>query len=440
MTAGMIVWREGMFIAPQHLQHLDRELRASMASLGRLDLSGDDFGLSRIRINQDLLAIGKVVVSEAAGLFPDQTYFDLAGELFLDVPDGTVDQVLLLAVPLHNGGITIVGETRGLHRWVVRDALLDDITDADAPPVEAELAAPGACLKLASDDLSGYACIPFARILEKTAEGRIVLDDTYLAVCIAIGASQRLLARLQEILSLARARANNAAMRLRLAQGAQSSASLIGERLELELLNRAIIGLQAAEHHPWMSPRRLYGLLAELLAGLDAHAARTTKPDILWNPLDPTGAFEKIITQLRGHLTLEAHANVISLTWNGELFEKRRLLRLVVPQRLLDEGRRPILAISDPGQNHKLGELVPKACKLAGISAMPELVTLGLQGVRLTHLPVAPPELRDKPDTAFFAVDTSSLLWMRFIEKKEALGLHIDERIDAPSATLYLIG
>lgn len=440
MTAGMIVWREGMFIAPQHLQHLDRELRANLAALGQLDISGEDFGLSRIQVNRDLLAIGKIVVSDAAGLFPDHTYFGLVRDLFLDVPDSTVDQVVMLAVPLHSGGMTLVGDTRGQHRWVVQDTLLDDMTDRDAPPVEAELAEPGVCLKLSSDDLSGYACIPFARILEKTVQGRVVLDDAYLPVCIAVGASQRLLARLHETLSLARARANNAAMRLRMAQGTQSSVSLISERFELELLNRAIMALQAAEHHPWLSPRRLYGLMADLLAGLDAHAARSVDPDIIWNPTDPTRSFEKIIARLRGHLTLEAHTAVISLGWNSELFEKRRLLRLVVPPRLMDQRRRPILAIFDPAHNSQLGELVPKACKLAGISAMPELVTHGLQGVRLTHLPVAPPELRDKTDTAFFAVDTNSSLWLRFIDSKEALGLHVDERIDAPSATLYLIG
>lgn len=440
MTKGMVVWREGMFIAPQHLQHLDRELRAHMASLAGLDLTGEDFGLTRLRINRDLLAVGKVAVSEATGVFPDRTFFELAQEAFLDVPDGTVDQVVMLALPLHTGGTSLVGEQQGLHRWLAHDADLADITDPDAPPVQAELAAPGACLKLASEDLAGYACIPFARILEKTADGRVVLDEAYLPVCSAVRASQRLMARLHEILSLARARANNAAQRLRRAQGTHSSASLMSERFELELLNRAIIALQAAEHHPWLSPRRLYGLMADLLAGLDAHADRVAEPDILWNPMDPTGSFERVIARLRAHLTLEARANVLSFPWNSELFEKRRLLRLVVPQRLLNEGRRPILAISDPGQAQALGDLVPKACKLAGISGMPDLVTHGLQGVRLRHLPVAPPELRDKADTAFFAVDTGSPLWLRFVEKKEALGLHVDERIDAPTAMLYLIG
>lgn len=440
MTRGMVVWREGMFIAPQHLQHLDRELRAHMASLGRLDVTGEDFGLTRLRINRDFLALGKVAVSDAAGVFPDRTLFDLAGAVFLDVPDGTVDQVVLLALPLHNDGTTLVGETQGLHRWVVHDTDLKDITDPDAPPVQAELAKPGACIKLASEELAGYACIPFARILEKTTDGRIVLDDAFIPVCIAVGASERLLARLHEILSLARARANNAAQRLRRAQGTHSSASLVSERFELELLNRMIIALQAAEHHPWLSPRRLYGLMADFLSGLDAHADRVVEADILWNPMDPTGCFERIIARLREHLTLEARANVLSFSWNTELFEKRRLLRLVVPQRLLNEGRRPVLAISDPGQAQDLGNLVPKACKLAGISGMPDLVTHGLQGVQLQHLPVAPPELRDKADTAFFAVDTRSPLWLRFVEKKEALGLHVDERIDAPTAMLYLIG
>lgn len=440
MSQGRIVWREGMFVAPQHFQVSDDRHEALVAEAARLDLSGDDHGLSRLRIDRTLLPIGKIGLTEAVGLFPDRTLFDLREALVRDVPDGAVDVEVLLAVPLAIAGAAQVGAVRGLHRWIARDLALADLTDADAPPLEAEVADLGLCLKLSTEDLSGFAAIPVARILEKTAEGRVVLDDSFLPVCIAIGASDRIMVRVDEVLSLARARANNAAARLRAAEGAQSTASLVIERLELDLLNRALQALQEAAAHPWMSPRRLHGLLAQLLAGLDAQAGRVADPDLRFVAADPTACFDRLIGRLKAALTLESRASVTGLRWNDDLFEKRRLLRLVVPQRLLAERRRPVLAVSATGHDGALGALVPRACKLAGISAMPDLVVHGLPGVGLLHLPVAPPELRDRADTAFFAVDTASPQWQRFQDRSEALALHVDERIGAPAVTLYLIG
>ena len=71
---------------------------------------------------------------------------------------------------------------------------------------------------------------------------------------------------------------------------------------------------------------------------------------------------------------------------------------------------------------------------------MPELVQRGLNGVGLRALSVAPTELRDRADAAFFAIDTGSAHWQRFVEKREALALHVDDRIRSLDATLYMVG
>ena len=70
---------------------------------------------------------------------------------------------------------------------------------------------------------------------------------------------------------------------------------------------------------------------------------------------------------------------------------------------------------------------------------MPDLVARGLAGIELTPLPVPPPELRSRADAAFFAVNTSSEHWLRYLEKREALALHIDDRIRTADATLYML-
>lgn len=440
MKPSAIVWREGMFMAPQHFQQNDAWVQRQLGEISRFALFGDDFGLSRLELDHSLLAIGKLGVMDAAGLFPDRSFFELTQTLVMDIPDGVVGTTAVLALPLQNPGVQQTGETRGLHRWLTRSVELEDLNDPETAPLEIEVAAPGVCLKLDREDLSGYACIPFARVLEKTAEGRVVLDENFIPTCIAVGASERLHSRLAEILSLARARANNAAQRLTAGAGTQTGSSLINERFELDLLNQAIVELQAAAQYPWLSPRQLFILMARLLAGMEAQAARVIDADVVFAAREPTVAFQQLIGRLRTALTLERRSSVVALAWNTELFEKRRLLRLVVPASLLRERRRPVLAVTSPDYSLELLSLVPQACKLAGLSAMPGLVTHGLAGIPLTPLSVPPAELRDRPDTAFFTIDTTSSMWAQVVDHQEALALHVDERIDRLSLMLYLMG
>ena len=151
------------------------------------------------------------------------------------------------------------------------------------------------------------------------------------------------------------------------------------------------------------------------------------------------GSFESIFAGLRRKLTLEKPASVMALSWNTELFESRRVLRLIIPTSVLNEGRRPILALRGPDNAQALSELGPLACKLCGLSSMPDLVARGLPGIELQALNVAPPELRSSADAAFFAINTSSEFWQRFLEKREALALHVDDRIQTVDATLYML-
>lgn len=435
-----IVWNEGMFIAPQHFQQYERMLHAYMNEVAQLDVQGNDHGLSEMEISDEHLKVGKISIQRAAGVFPDRTFFRLRLALVLDVPDGVVDTQVYLAVPLAQDGVTLVGDERGVHRLIRSRTVLRDTSNSDNEPLDAEVAEIGACLLLEGDDMSGFSAMPVAKILEKGADGRVVLDHSFIPPCLAIAGSMALTDRLDEIISLLRARAANTASRIASMRATQNSSSFLEERLELQGLNRSLFALQNALAHPYMSGRRLYGLLGELLVSLDAGRATATDPDMVYDAQAPGPAFMHIFYRLRKALTLEPEASVIPLTWNTELFEKRRLLRIIVPQKLLAEKRRPVLAVAAPDGTENLSKNVPLACKLAGISEMPELVQRGLPGVPLTPLSTAPSELRDRVDAAFFAIDTGSTYWQRFRSKREALALHVDDRIPSLDATLYMLG
>ncbi|MDE0782207.1 MAG: type VI secretion system baseplate subunit TssK [Planktomarina sp.] len=435
-----IVWSEGMFIAPQHFQHLELTMTSYADELAQIDIQGNDCGFSVLEINEEQLKVGKLSVRHAAGILPDRTFFQLAQELILDCPDGTVDSKVFFGVPLARRGAIQVGDTRGVHRLLSEQKTLHDISNSENEPLETETASFGACLLLEGADLSGFSVLPLGRILEKTMEGKIVFDKSFIPPCLSLVASDILVDRLDDVLSLARARATNTAGRIEVAMQTQSTSSFLDEKLELQILNKAIFTLQNVAMHPYISSRRLHSLLGELTVSLNANDAKTTDQSFVYDPSDVGKSFALVFSQLRRQLTLQTKSSVLALPWNDELFGKRRLLRLVIQPRLLSEDRRPILSVSGPEGAASLSEIVPSACKLAGISAMPELVKRGLPGVALKSLGNAPSELRDKADAAFFAIDTGSIHWQSFVEKKEALAIHVDDRIHTMTATLYMLG
>lgn len=435
-----VVWSEGMFIAPQHFQQFELALRAYVNGLATLDIEGDDYGFGHVSLDAERLKIGKVSIQKASGVLPDRTYFDLTEEQSLDIPEGTVEKSVFLAVPLARRGNTQVGDRRGVHRFLSERAEIHDISDHRNEPVDAEISSLGVCLRLEGEDMSGFAAMPVARVLERTPEGLIILDKGFVPPCLAIGASEALMDRVFDILSLARARAVNTAARIKAIRQSQHPGSYLDERLELETLNRGIFAVQNALSHPHRSARWLYSALGDLTVSLQAGEAVPTEPALVYDAQHPGRAFDQLFVHLRRKLTLQSEVSVIELQWNTELFEKRRLLRMVITARILAEGRRPVLAVSAPLGRASLMEIVPSVCKLAGISAMPELVQMGLPAIKLTPLGTAPSELRDKADAAFFAIDTGSPHWKRFVEKKEALAMHVDDRIPTLTSTLYMLG
>jgi type VI secretion system protein ImpJ len=440
MTTHGIVWTEGMFIAPQHFQHSDMAMRAYADAVAQLPLAAGDHGVSELEINLDALNIGKFALRHAAGVFPDRAFFRLSEELVIDIPDGCVGETVYLALPLAVYGAAQVGAPGERTRLSKRLTELRDIAEPGNAPIEAELAELGACLLRGSEDLAGFATIPVARVLEKDSDGRVVLDRRFMPCALCLGAAPRLGERLEEIISLARQRAANAATRVTSDIETRSEASLLTERLELLTLNRWLVVLQNAAATPRFAPRALHAALAQLLVELEALVGSEADPELLFNPLDLGTCFEPLIAGLRRRLTLERQSDVVALDWNSELFEKRRLLRVVVPARHLAENRRLVLAVTAPEGARVLTEMVPLAAKLAGLSAMPELVTRGLPGIELRPMTTAPGELRMRADAAFFEVNTASSLWKQFVDKREALALHVDSRIPALEATLYLLG
>ena len=102
MTTHKVLWLEGMLLRPQHFQHNDRYYDQQMKTRTRL-LGRYTWGFLSLEVDEQFLSMGKLVVSQASGVLPDGSLFDLGGSselLALVVPPNTGKTAVYLALPL----------------------------------------------------------------------------------------------------------------------------------------------------------------------------------------------------------------------------------------------------------------------------------------------------------------------------------------------------
>ncbi|WP_312408019.1 type VI secretion system baseplate subunit TssK, partial [Pseudomonas rhodesiae] len=73
MQAYKVIWQEGMLLRPQHLQHNDRYYQQQLNQT-RL-LGSDGWGFLTLHVDTQHLNLGKVVLTQASGMFPDGSLF-----------------------------------------------------------------------------------------------------------------------------------------------------------------------------------------------------------------------------------------------------------------------------------------------------------------------------------------------------------------------------
>ncbi len=190
-----VVWGEGLFLQPQHLQqqerYLERLVRASTAPLRPFA-----WGLTRLELDRDLLTLGKFAVRAAAGMLPDGTPFAMPDHddhpRPIDLPETIAQRHRLPHAadpPARRGGnrrARARRDGRPLRRRRARGA------DSNAG-YQSIATVPVGRLRLRfaleGEARAGFAGIALARIIEVRADRSVVLDEGYIPPLLASEAS-----------------------------------------------------------------------------------------------------------------------------------------------------------------------------------------------------------------------------------------------------------
>ena len=200
-----VIWSEGMFLRPQHFQQHTRYLENYVEGRSAV-LRTHPWGFSQLKLDRQLLTLGKFGIASAQGVFPDGTPFNLPDDeeapSFLDIPEQVQNSVVYLGLPVRRQGATESDcneDPHGLARYLCRKQDTRDSNAGFETEAQLELGSLRMRLLLDDDKLDDYLCIGVARIAEIRSDNQVVLDEDYIPTVLNCQAEPVLAAFLKEL-------------------------------------------------------------------------------------------------------------------------------------------------------------------------------------------------------------------------------------------------
>jgi type VI secretion system protein ImpJ len=421
-----IIWSEGLFLRPQHFQQQERFLESYVE--GRAAAVRVPFwGFTELDIERDLLAIGRLGIRRARGIFPDGTPFNMPDNEPLPAPleIGTQlrNQVVHLAVPLRKSGLMLAGADDpdlAIARYRGRDYEARDVISTSNEPADLQVAALNARLLPESEPAADFARIALAHVVECRADGHVILDDAFIPTVLRCGAAPRLATFLSELQGLLHQRGD--ALAARTVATGRGGAAEIADFLLLQTINRhepVVIHLAASGD---CHPEELYRLLLQMAGDLSTLTSATRRPaqfpGYRHNALRVS--FEPVIQDLRTLLSVVLERNAISLPLEQKKFGIS--LATVSDRTLFDNAVFVLAARADLGAE-ELRNRFPMQLKVGSVDQIRDLVNLQLSGVGVQAMAVAPRQIPYHAGCVYFELDRSGELW-KGLKTSGVIALH----------------
>lgn len=421
-----MIWSEGLFLEPQHFQQHDRFVEHLVRSHGRATEAWS-WGWVAYALDEVALGLGKIAIASAFGVLPDGTSFSFPDEAPvpppLDVPASTRDEVVMLALPLSRNGAKEFdvegGPADGL-RYVAVDTTAVDITTSTDRVAEMRVGMPNLRLMLAHEATDAYATIGIARIVERRADNRVLLDPRYIPPMLHALAQPQLLGYVQELAGLLHQHADRLAARL--SKPGRGGVAEVADFLLLQTLNRFEPQFVHLLHVPLLHPERAYQLtiaLAGDLATFDERRRTLAYPPYRHDDLE--GTFEPVMRELRQLLSQVREPDAVAI----ELQQHKSGVRVATINDLeLLKKAGFVLAVNAQMPGETLRVRFPTQAKLAPADRLRDLVNLAMPGIGLRAMPMAPRQIPFHAGFNYFELDRGCDLWKE-LEQTGNLAMYI---------------
>lgn len=445
LTNNRVVWSEGMLLQQQHLQQQDRYLHrlidARCAARGRFG-----WGFSKLLIDEPLLSLGKLALRVCEGVMPDGTPFSLPedGDLPqpLDIPESRRDAAIVLALALARPGVPEVEaaqqsehtqwqEGRGgaespvervsQARYRRAEYEVDDSHARGGDRVIVEVARLQMRLAFADEVGSEFSTLGVARLVERRADQRLVLDAGYMPPCIDYRAAPPLATFVEELIGLLNQRAQ--VLSARLADRSISAADELGDFLLLQLINRCVPLLTHWSMIDDVHPEALYCSLLQWVAELTGLLRGAVRPHVpepyRHDALART--FAPLIGRIREGLSYTMTPQAVAIDLDARPFGLH--VARVGDSTLFSSAGFVLTAKADMPAD-ELADALTLQLKVGPLERIDDLVNLQLPGIGLRLLPAAPRQLPFHAQRCYLAFDANDALWPQ-LALSGAIALHV---------------
>ena len=423
-----VIWTEGMFLQPQHFQQHDRHLEQQLRD--RLQAAwAYGWGFSSLTLDDAALNLGKLAISAAQGLLPDGTAFSLpnndAAPAAFDVPADARNELVVLALTLQRPGVIEsdaeeAGGSLGTRYKVTEVEVGDNNTNADRDAA-LQIGRINLRLMLARDAVEGYATLGVARVIERRADNKVVLDPHYVPPLLHARGHVILDGYVRELFGLLHQRGE--ALASRLAQPGRSGSGEIADFLLLETVNRNEPLFAHLQGVSVLHPERLYSACLTLAGDLSTFRERrrpSAYPEYDHDDLART--FRPVIDDLRQSLSMVMEQTAIPI----ELQDRKYGVRVAIISDVeLQRSAQFVLAVAAQMPGEALRGRFPTQVKIGPVERIRDLVNLQLPGVTLRPLPVAPRQIPYHAGFNYFELETrNNELWKQ-LESSGGMAMHI---------------
>jgi type VI secretion system protein ImpJ len=421
-----VIWSEGMLLQPQHLQQHDRYLHNTIENRVA-GLRPYAWGFTRLVIDEQLLAQGKLALLACAGVLPDGTTFNLPQDDALpeplDIPEDARDTMVVLALPLRRQGIVETSPEAGRENFARHRPVDYEAMDSNGLDNSALMQVGSLRLRVAleRDVANAYATLGIGRVVERRPDNRVVLDPSYCPPCLDFRAAPRLSAFADELVGLLNQRAQ--ALAGRLSQPGVAGAAEIADFLMLQLLNRGTPLFAHVAGATGLHPERLYSELAQLAGEL----ATFSRPDKrataypVYRHDRLAESFAPLIEDVRAALSMVVDTRALALSLEERQFGIRVA---VLPDPELLRSATFVLAVNAHMPPEAVRSGFPAMVKIGSIEKIRDLVNLQLPGIALRALPVAPRQLPFHAGYTYFELDKTGDNW-KMLTNSVGFAMHI---------------
>lgn len=427
MNTHKVIWQEGLLLRPQHFQHNDRYYDHQMKTRTQL-LGACTWGFLTLEIDVQFLNMGKLVISQASGILPDGSLFELGGNtepLALDVPPNTGRAPIYLALAVVTGNhleARRVEQSDVLARYIAYDTEVADSNAGEGSTRQISCARPDFKLLLGEQPSDqAYVKLKICEVLDTTPDGVTSLDPDYVPAYIQVHASSYLLSCLKEVISLLGHRGDALAERIR--SNGKVGGAEVGDFMMLQLINRTELLLRHYLGLEQVHPEALYRTLLTLLGDLAAFSSDTRRPhlDSRYQHSDQGASFRTLMETLRQVLSMVLEQHAIELVLQTRQYGIR-----VSPlhDHTLLGAASFVLAASANCDSEALRQRLPAHLKVGPVERIRQLVNLHLPGIKVKPLPVAPRQIAFHSNKTYFILELSPEDLMQ-LERSGGFAFHV---------------